>query len=239
VGTTSRKLRIEDPALSEQLDYYRARAAEYDQWWLRQGRYDRGAIDNRRWFAESRALVEALEDFKPGGRILELASGTGIWSEKLLPFATDLTLVDGSREMLHLAERRLQAPNTQYIQANLFDWNPPGKYDTVFFAFWLSHVPPAQFERYWELVARCLAPGGRVFFIDSRHELTSTALDHYLPNEEAIQLKRRLNDGREFRIYKVFHQPEGLQSRLAGIGWNMRVHATGRYFIHGHGSPCT
>ena len=32
--------------LREQLDYYRARAAEYDQWWLRQGRYDRGAALN-------------------------------------------------------------------------------------------------------------------------------------------------------------------------------------------------
>jgi hypothetical protein len=28
--------------LREQADYYRARAPEYDQWWLREGRYDRG-----------------------------------------------------------------------------------------------------------------------------------------------------------------------------------------------------
>ena len=40
-----------DPLL-EQLAYYRARAAEYDEWWLRQGRYDRGAALNAQWFAE-------------------------------------------------------------------------------------------------------------------------------------------------------------------------------------------
>jgi demethylmenaquinone methyltransferase/2-methoxy-6-polyprenyl-1,4-benzoquinol methylase len=230
---------IEDPALLEQLDYYRARAGEYDQWWLRQGRYDRGSIDNRNWFDDCAALVAWLEHFRPSGRVLELASGTGIWSEKLLPFATDLTLIDGSREMLGLAERRLKAPNVQYIQANLFDWKPPGQFDTIFFAFWLSHVPPERFTSFWGLVAKCLAPGGRVFFVDSRHEMTSTALDHYLPGQDATQLRRRLNDGREFRIYKVFYSPQDLQSRLAGLKWNIEVGTTGRYFIHGHGSPCT
>jgi len=38
---------LESGPLKEQLEYYRARAAEYDQWWLRQGRYDRGAALNR------------------------------------------------------------------------------------------------------------------------------------------------------------------------------------------------
>jgi hypothetical protein len=39
--------------LHEQLEYYRARAAEYDQWWWRRGRFDRGAELNARWFAEA------------------------------------------------------------------------------------------------------------------------------------------------------------------------------------------
>lgn len=32
----------EPKLLAEQLAYYRARAGEYDQWFLREGRYDRG-----------------------------------------------------------------------------------------------------------------------------------------------------------------------------------------------------
>ena len=42
--------------LTEQLDYYRARAGEYDSWWLRQGRFDRGAEANAAWFAEAAEL---------------------------------------------------------------------------------------------------------------------------------------------------------------------------------------
>ena len=32
--------------------YYQARASEYDEWFLRQGRYDRGSAQNAPWFTE-------------------------------------------------------------------------------------------------------------------------------------------------------------------------------------------
>ena len=43
----------DDTILSEQVDYYRARAGEYDKWWNREGRYDRGSEANAKWFAET------------------------------------------------------------------------------------------------------------------------------------------------------------------------------------------
>ena len=41
-----------DPLIAEQIAYYRSRAGEYDEWFLRQGRYDHGPELNERWFAE-------------------------------------------------------------------------------------------------------------------------------------------------------------------------------------------
>jgi hypothetical protein len=43
--------------LHAQLAYYRARAAEYDEWFFRTGRYDRGPEHQAAWFAEV-ALVD-------------------------------------------------------------------------------------------------------------------------------------------------------------------------------------
>ena len=225
----------EDRGIEEQLEYYRARSGEYDQWWYRQGRYDRGVAENERWFGDSAEVMSALAAFRPSGRILELACGTGIWSEKLLPYASQLTLVDGSREMLTLAKKRLGGAGPRYIQADLFQWSPDGEFDTVFFSFWLSHVPPSRFAGFWDLVSRCLAGTGRVFFLDSQHEQTSTAIDHQLPDREAIRLQRRLNDGRAFQIYKIFYDALALEQRLGELGWNVSVRTTERFFIHGHG----
>lgn len=221
--------------LREQLDYYRARAGEYDQWWLRQGRYDRGAAVNAQWFADAATVFSALENFAPRGRILELACGTGIWSERLLPFASEFTAVDGSPEMLAINAARLRSPRARYVEADLFQWRPSGQFDTVFFGFWLSHVPPERFAAFWELVRSCLAPGGRVFFVDSRRDPTSTAIDHRLPSPAATLLRRRLNDGREFQVYKIFYEPGELASRLRELGWNFSVKQTDHYFIYGSG----
>ena len=128
--------------LREQLEYYRARAAEYDHWWLRQGRYDRGAALNAQWFDEAAVVSSALAAFRPAGRVLELACGTGIWSEQLLPFTSHLTLLDGSPEMLSIATARLYSPQVHTIQADLFQWQPTEQFDGVFFGFCLSPTSP-------------------------------------------------------------------------------------------------
>lgn len=221
--------------IEEQLAYYRARAHEYDQWWLRKGRYDRGRDVNRRWFSEAAEIGTALSAFQPSGQVLELACGTGIWSEKLLPFSSGLTLVDGSEEMLSLARHRLQSTKVSYVRADIFEWRPPGSFDLVFFSFWLSHVPLERFANFWKLIDECLAPGGRVFFVDSQHDKTSIATDHQLPDIDAVKQRRRLNDGREFEIYKIYYDAPELQERLGELGWDIHVDCTERYFIHGHG----
>jgi len=224
--------------LQEQLDYYRARAAEYDEWWLREGRYDRGLAHRAQWFREAYEVRLALAEFRPRGKILELASGTGIWTEQLLPFARRLTALDASPEMLAINAGRVNSPLVRYLQADLFRWRPASdeRYDTVFFGFWLSHVPPERFDDFWELVRSCLAPQGRVFFVDSLRQETSTASDHVLPASGTNVLQRRLNDGREFRVYKIFYQPVELAARLQILGWNFELKQTDNFFIYGSGS---
>jgi len=223
--------------LQEQLDYYRERAAEYDQWWLRQGRYDRGPGLNAQWFAEGAEVRRALAAFRPEGRTLELACGTGLWTEQLLPFAERLTAIDGSREMLAINAQRLGSPMVRYVAADLFRWQPAAneRFQTIFFGFWLSHVPPERFAEFWNLIDSCLAPGGRVFLVDSRYQETSTAVDHILPEPSATVLRRRLNDGREYRVYKIFYDRHELTERLAELGWSFEIRETTNYFIYGSG----
>jgi demethylmenaquinone methyltransferase/2-methoxy-6-polyprenyl-1,4-benzoquinol methylase len=223
--------------LEQQIAYYRARSGEYDEWFYRQGRYDRGPEVNQLWFAEAQIVAEALDAFQPAGSVLELACGTGIWTERLVRHADAVTAVDASPEMLALNARRVRSDKVSYVEADLFAWEPSRQFDAVFFSFWLSHVPPARFEDFWRLVRRALRPGGRFFFIDSHCEPTSTALDHAPPDFTATRSTRRLNDGREFEICKVFYDPLALQERLERLGWSAGVTRTPNYFIYGHGRP--
>ncbi|MBN1191323.1 MAG: class I SAM-dependent methyltransferase [Dehalococcoidales bacterium] len=221
--------------LGEQIEYYRARAGEYDEWFLRQGRYDRGSENKRKWFAEIDLLRLALADFNPCGEVLELACGTGIWTEYLLQFADRVTAVDTSSEMLAINRERTKSSRVNYLQTDLFDWQPDVKYDALFFAFWLSHVPPERFKAFWKTVDGALKGNGRVFFIDSLHDSTSTARDHRLPEKQELQAERLLNDGRRYRIFKVFYELPDLERRLYGLDWNFRLEKTGQYFFYGQG----
>lgn len=229
---------MDDTLLQQQIAYYRARASEYDEWFLRTGRYDRGAEANRAWFAEVTQVANQLDAFAPRGDVLELACGTGLWTQHLVRHASRVTAVDAAPEVIAINRERVgpDAP-VEYVRADLFSWSPSRQYDVVFFGFWLSHVPPERFEAFWGLVRSALAPQGRVFFLDSLYNESSTARDHTLEGDDAISVTRRLNDGQTYRIVKVFHRPSELEARLKALGWDVTVEVTPSYFLYGSGTP--
>jgi hypothetical protein len=69
--------------LEEQLRYYRERAAEYDEWWERRGRYDHGQAANDRWRAEIAEVRRVFDALPLDGEVVELAAGTGYWTALL------------------------------------------------------------------------------------------------------------------------------------------------------------
>ena len=208
-----------DGLLAEQIAYYRARAPEYYA----------GVID-----FPGDELEAALHDFRPGGRVLELACGPGGWTKLLLEYADSITAIDASPEMLALAADQVEHdPRVRFVEADLFDWRPDGGYDVVFFGFWLSHVPLERFESFWSTVAEALAPNGRVFFADDAYRTP----DELIEGEGSSTIGRRLSDGTSFRAVKVPHTPAGLERRLRDLGWRIEVRGASGPFFWGSGSP--
>jgi demethylmenaquinone methyltransferase/2-methoxy-6-polyprenyl-1,4-benzoquinol methylase len=215
LGYETEPMDIGDDVLAEQIAYYRAAADEY-------------AVDED----AGRELAAALDRFSPTGDVLELACGPGVWTEQLLRTADSVTAVDASPEMLARARARVGAERVRFVQADLFAWEPQDRYDLVFVGFWLSHVPPDRFERFWAMVRDCLEPGGRVFFVD----------DNARPSEELVHgegssvVERRLEDGSAHRVVKVPHRPADLQARLRDLGWDITVTAATGPFYWGAGT---
>ena len=48
---------------------------------------------------------------------------------------------------------------------------------------------------------------------------------------------RRLNDGREYRIVKIFYDPVDLEALLADMGWRFSVRRTEKHLLYGFGEP--
>jgi 2-polyprenyl-3-methyl-5-hydroxy-6-metoxy-1,4-benzoquinol methylase len=222
--------------LQEQIRYYRDRAPEYDEWFFRQGRYDRGAAHREQWFAEISAVELALFSIDLSGDILELACGTGLWTQRLASVANYLTAVDASPEVILLNQQKIQSQSVEYIVADLFNWTPTQKFDFIFFGFWLSHVPMEKFNDFWQMVKLALKPNGQVFFVDSLFDSTSPAIDHAQLHQQGYA-ERKLNDGRIYQVVKIFHEPIQLAKSLQDLGWNSDIHATSNHFIYGSVYP--
>ena len=221
--------------LQEQIAYYRARAGEYDEWFYRTGRYDHGEELNQNWFNEVAVVKNALHQVKPVTNILELACGTGIWTQELLRIGQKITAIDASDEMIEINRLKLGALNVDYRQLDLFSWEPDQEYDFVYFSFWLSHVPPTLLDSFLTKVYNSVRPEGQVFIVDSRFSPTSTAKNHTLQDNKKIYQTRKLNDGQNFKVVKIFYQHDVLQKKLTEIGFLADVRVTENYFIYANG----
>ena len=180
-------------------------------------------------------LEAALDDFAPSG-VLELAAGTGLFTRHIAPHATRLIAIDAAASALAINRDRLGDDHIEYVQADLFEWEPPDgvRFDAIVFAFLISHVLPERFDEFWHRLAGWLAPGGRALLRRSRGCRTPSVDDRgHRARRPRIRAQAAAHGRAEYTIVKVYYAPEELEERLAGLGWRADVCTTGREFFHG------
>ncbi len=215
--------------------YYRARASEYEQWLRRQGRYAHGPDDDDDWRGELRTLSQ-FAGAAAGGRVFEIASGTGWWT-RVLARGARVIASDYAPEML--AEARRRDPAGAQVQRCRCDaYRLPvrsASCDGCVFGFWLSHVPVPRAAAFVREAARVVRPGGRILLLDSRQDPQSGAHDQRTAGPRVQRQLRRLNDGREFHIWKIYWTPADLHFLLGLVCRQVEVIQTPRFFIGARG----
>ena len=213
--------------IASQMAYYEGRAPEYG---------DHSCPSDRRIRGEMpiELVRSVVEDVALDGDVLELACGPGLFTAELARRARSVTAVDASPRMLERNRREVDASNVVYVEADLFSWAPARTYDAVFFGFWLSHVPPDRFDRFWDLVVSCIERSGRVAFVDEDDRGAPSDIIRMVHGIPAAS--RVLSDGRCFDIVKVYWAPADLERRLRDLGWEISVRPVGATFLYGVGS---
>jgi demethylmenaquinone methyltransferase/2-methoxy-6-polyprenyl-1,4-benzoquinol methylase len=210
---------MDDPGLiEEQVRYYRARAAEYDA---------TSMPPDDPFGTELNEIRTWLRGLAPLGRALELAAGTGQWTGLLAELADELTATDAAPEMLELNSGKTANPGVVYRVADAFAVESTPTWDTVFFGFWLSHVPFVRFDDFWTRLRGPLRPGGRVIFVD---EADHGLWDEDWADREGQIVNRPLRDGTVHRAVKVLWNPEALGERLRSAGWSAEVGRNGPFY---------
>ncbi len=201
--------------------YYAARAPEYDEIYSGIGW---PPVERAVFLADLDAATLWLDRLPWRGEIVELAAGTGWWSP-LLAQKGELWLYDAVGEPLERARDRLLAHGLR-AHIHLRDaWAEPDRpVDGLFCGGWLSHVRRERLADFLGICRRWLKPGGMFAFIDEAPGWG------YTPTVDDRQ-PRRLNDGREFTIVKVYYEPSELETALRAAGFaQAEVGTTSRFF---------
>ncbi|MEM8531628.1 MAG: class I SAM-dependent methyltransferase [Chloroflexota bacterium] len=205
-------------------DYYDQRSSEYDEWYLREGKFAERP-DADQWHAEVAKLRERVQPFGYG-RLLEIAAGTGWWTQHLARRA-EVVALDYAPLMLHQTQLRLQEQNmiAQYVRGDAYTL-PFGSasFDGCFFGFWLSHVPLVHLPDFLAEVRRVVRRSGQVMIVDS-----APSTPEQQPNVEYFH-ERILNDESCHQVLKIFHTPETLATTLMPLGKVLDTWTTGRFF---------
>lgn len=194
--------------LPELQAYYAARAAEYDRIYLKPERQ-----------ADLRAIERWLPPKFGGARVIEIACGTGYWTQFIAPVAAQLLALDAAAETLAIAKTRVPAGKVDFALGDAHALPPHiGPFDAAFAGFWFSHVPKARRSEFLLGLAACLEPGARVVLLDNRYvEGSSTPLSAQDAEGNSYQT-RRLDDGSTHEVLKNFPSEAELQELVAGLG---------------------
>jgi SAM-dependent methyltransferase len=188
--------------------YYEQRAAEYDDWWLGRGVFERRLRPG--WPDEVEAVLAAVRALEPA-RVLDVACGTAFVTRHL---RGDVVGLDQSETMVEIAGARL--PDGRAVRGDAVPLPfEDGAFDRVFTGHFYGHLLAGERSRFLA-EARRVAP--ELVVLDS-------ALREDVDAEEWQE--RRLDDGSRHRVYKRFFTPDGLLDELGGG----RVLHAGHWFV--------
>jgi len=202
--------------------YYARRAAEYERIYAKPERQ-----------ADLAALRARIGKIFAKKAVLELACGTGYWTEVIAGRARQLTALDVNDEVLQSARAKpYPAGRVELLKADCL--RPPDfkrRHDGLFAGFWWSHVPREGLDDFLERAVGSVAPGALIAFLDNRYvEGSSTPVSRQDGAGNSYQL-RTLGDGSTHEVLKNFPSEGELIRRAARHGWGAHVDLLEHYWL--------
>ena len=200
------------------LDYYAKRAPEYERIYAKPERQGDLA-----W------LKARVRDLTRGARVLDLACGTGFWTEAMTD-ARSVVGADYNDTVLRIADAKGIA-GASFVRAdnNALPF-APDTFDVMTAGCWWSHVPLQHLRQHVEGLHHVLGPGVRVLWFDNQYVPGSSTPIAYRDEHGNTWQRRPLQDGTEHDVLKNFPDDPTLLRAVAGIAQDVRINRLQYYW---------
>jgi ubiquinone/menaquinone biosynthesis C-methylase UbiE len=196
------------------VDYYAQRAGEYERIYHKPERQE-----------DLRQLKQLVRSALAGRDVLEVACGTGYWTEIAATTASSIAAFDVNDSVLEIARSKaLDATKVRFAIGDAYALPPlPRRFDGALAAFWWSHVPREKLSDFLRDLFGALLPGAVVVFVDNVFVPgNSTSLARTDVHGNTYQL-RQLDNGQSYEVLKNYPDQPGLEEALCGVAEQIEV----------------
>ena len=199
-------------------NYYNKRAKEYDDVYLRKDPASQTQLAD---------IGRDLQDTVRGRRVLEVASGTGYWTEKATLTALHVTGIDFAPEMIKTAEtKKLPQEKVAFRAGDAYALTKDGgPFDAAFAMFWFSHIPRSRIGEFLTGLNAVLEPGSPVMMADNQFSDIAGGEFVRKSGEEDTFRIRTLADGTRHEIIKNYFDEAELSALFLPFGSDLKVTA--------------
>jgi SAM-dependent methyltransferase len=208
-----------DPRLQQ---YYGKRASEYEQ-----------IYDKPERQAQLEWLRHRIPEIFRDRTVLEVACGTGYWTQFIAPAARHVHACDINEPVLEIArEKPLPAGRVSYFIADAVTLEGvPAGCDAAFAGFWWSHVKKSDLAAFVKNLALHLEPGATVAILDNTFAPGSSTPVSRRDAEGNTYQKRRLANGDEYEVLKNFPTAEELREALGPVAREAHLESLMYYWL--------
>jgi len=200
--------------------YYAKRAREYEQVYEKPERQQELA-----W------LRGRIPQLYRGRTVLEVACGTGYWTQYIAAQAKHVQACDINEPVLDIA-REKGVPRATFFRADAVSLEGvPTGCDAAFAGFWWSHVKKSGIAQFVANLSRKLEPGAVVGILDNSFAPgSSTPISRTDAEGNTYQL-RTLNSGETQEVLKNFPTPEELTQAVRGAAREAHLESLQYYWL--------
>jgi demethylmenaquinone methyltransferase/2-methoxy-6-polyprenyl-1,4-benzoquinol methylase len=190
------------------VDYYAKRANEYERIYQKPER-QKDLAGLRKLFRQAFA----------GHSVLEIACGTGYWTQVVAETAKSITATDINDEVLQIARAKNYAGDVSFQKVDAF--NLSLSHQNIFTAglaaAWWSHLRKAQIGDFLFQFHRLFSPGSIIVFMDNRFVPGSNTPIARTDAEGNTYQFRKLENGDEHEVLKNFPGEEEVRETIADL----------------------
>ncbi|HRI58830.1 MAG TPA: class I SAM-dependent methyltransferase [Saprospiraceae bacterium] len=191
---------------SDLTEYYAKRAAEYEAIYNKPERQ-----------SDLSTATKLLQEIFKDQNVLEIACGTGFWTEKIARTARFILATDINESVLEIARNKnYPNNNVQFEAADLYRIQPEKPADALFGGFIWSHIKIEELGHFTDKLNALVKPGSTIVLMDNRFVPGSNTPIAEQDAQGNTYQSRKLQNGESYLVLKNFPEREAIEAVLTG-----------------------